>query len=64
MRGVGVPGGPRAHGASGRGNRAKQAEYRQSDAGRLARKMRAMDPEKKARRKAYRDARAHMAGHH
>ena len=48
MRGVGVPGGPTSRGHRSTGNKAKQAEYRQSEAGRLARKYRQMDPERRA----------------
>ncbi len=61
MRGVGVPGGPKG-GTRSSGNKAKQAIYRQSEAGRLARKIRSEQPEHRAIAKAHRDAKRHLLG--
>lgn len=44
MSGVGLPGGKHHR----RGNHAKQAAYRSSDKGRLARHLRAMNPQRRA----------------
>lgn len=64
MRGVGVPGGPRQGGSGGRssGNKMKQAEYRHSEAGKLARKMRNMMPERRAIMAVKRAVKRHVKG--
>lgn len=44
--------------------RAKEQQYRQSDKGRMARKMYGMRPDVKLHRKMIRDAKRKMAGRH
>lgn len=64
MKGVGLPGG-KHHRYVGGAARARQAEYRHSEKGRLARKMylnRQANPEAWLKRKLRRDAKLHAKG--
>ena len=63
MRGVGLPGGPKgAHTYKGGGAKARQQAYRQSEAGRQARQMRARLPENKMKLALHRAAKKHLSG--
>lgn len=60
MAGVGLPGGPGHKGGRHIANKAKQSEYRHSEKGRMARKMRMMDPEVKAKMRMHRNMKRKM----
>jgi hypothetical protein len=63
MRGVGLPGGPKGGSTyKGGGAKARQQAYRQSEAGRQARKMRAQNPENRAKLAAKREIKRKMHG--
>lgn len=61
MGGVGLPGGPHRS-RSGRGNQAKASEYRHTEAGMMARRLRSMNPERKAYLKIKREMKRHLHG--